>query len=319
MVAGAAELTPTAKVAHAMKFSLGLPPAAQFGDEFVSGRAITEMAQHAEAVGFDAVYVTDHPAGDHKWLESGGHHALDPFVALSFAAAATTTLRVQTHVLVLGYRNPFLAAKSILSLDVLSDGRFTVGVAAGYLRSEFNALGIDYDERNALADEAIDVIKLALTQDAVEYEGLHFRSRGTTMAPRPKQTPHPPIWVGGNSNAAARRAVERAQGWCPFPNSEATSKATKTPKLETVDDLAQRIDYARQHADAIGRTEPFDICFAPTSMTQFAQADYDATHLRDEVKQLEALGVTWMPVEQFAPTRAEWMTKVDALAAVLME
>jgi len=140
-----------------MHFSLGLPPFADRPEEFVSGKAVREMSQHAESLGFGAVYVTDHPAGDQKWLETGGHHALDPFVALSFAAASTTTLRLQTHVLVLAYRNPFLTAKSVLSLDVLSGGRLTLGVAAGYLRSEFNALGVDYDERNALADEAIDV------------------------------------------------------------------------------------------------------------------------------------------------------------------
>ena len=129
------------------------------------------MARHAEELGFDAVHVTDHPAGDQQWLVTGGHHALDPFVALSFAAAATTTLRVQTHIVVLPYRNPFLTAKSVLSLDVLSGGRLTFGVAAGYLRSEFNALGVDYDERNELFDEALEVMRLALTEDAVGVHG----------------------------------------------------------------------------------------------------------------------------------------------------
>lgn len=298
-----------------MKFSLGLPPAAHFGDEFMSGAAIAEMARHAESLGFGAVYVTDHPAGDQRWLETGGHHALDPFVVLSFAAAATTTLRLQTHVLVLAYRNPFLTAKSVLSLDVLSGGRLTLGVAAGYLRSEFNALGVDYDERNALTDEALAVIKLALTQDAVEYEGLHFRSRGTTMAPRPKQLPHPPIWVGGNSNLAARRAVDHAQGWCPFPNPAAASRATKTPQLESIDDLAARLDYARAYAESVGRVEPFDVCFAPMSLTAFAGSGrYDPIQLRDEVEELDRLGVTWMPVELAATTRVEWQRNVEQLA-----
>src|SRR3954447_22785314 len=91
---------------RAMRCSVGLPTTrVDAPDEFLSGRAIAEMAGAAEQLGFDAVYVTDHPAGDQKWLETGGHHALDPFVALSFAAAATTRLRVQTHILVLPYRN----------------------------------------------------------------------------------------------------------------------------------------------------------------------------------------------------------------------
>ncbi len=299
-----------------MQFSLGLPVSdVEKPTEFVSGAAVTEMSRHAEETGFGAVYVTDHPAGDERWLNTGGHHALDPFVALSFAAAATTVLRLQTHILVLAYRNPLLTAKSVLSLDALSGGRLTLGVAAGYLRSEFNSLGVNYDERNELTDEAIDVIKRALTEDAFAYEGLHFRSRGTTMRPRPLQQPFPPIWVGGNSKSAIRRAVERGQGWCPFPNPAAAAAATRTPQLETVADFALRVEIARTHADAVGRTEPLDICFAPISLTMFGGDDYDVHEMRDEIHELAALGVTWMPVEFHASTRSEWKQIVARFAA----
>src|SRR3954469_23838095 len=168
-----------------MHFSIGLPTDhVRHAAELVSGEAVMACARAAEDAGFDACFVTDHPAPDIKWLQTGGHHALDPFVALSFAAAATTRLRVQTHILVLPYRNPLLTAKSVLSLDVLSNGRVILGVAAGYLKPEFAALGVDFDERNALTDEAIDVIRLALTTDELEYEGRHFRSRATTLRPR---------------------------------------------------------------------------------------------------------------------------------------
>ena len=155
-----------------MRFALGLPTTeVDAPEEFLTGTAIAEMARHAETLGFDAVHVTDHPAGDQQWLDTGGHHALDPFVALSFAAGATTTLRVQTHIVVLPYRNPFLTAKSVLSLDVLSGGRLTLGIAAGYLRSEFNALGVDYDERNDLFDEALEVMRLALDRGRRRLHG----------------------------------------------------------------------------------------------------------------------------------------------------
>src|SRR5213076_2796208 len=97
-------------------FTIGLPTdRVGHADEFVTGAAVMECAAAAEAAGFDACFVTDHPAPDTKWLAGGGHHALDPFVALSFAAAATTRLRVQTHILVLPYRNPLLTAKSVLT------------------------------------------------------------------------------------------------------------------------------------------------------------------------------------------------------------
>src|SRR5271167_4543030 len=100
-----------------MRFTIGLPTDhVALADEFVNGEAVTTCAAAAEMGRFHACFVTDHPAPDAKWLAGGGHHALDPFVALSFAAAATTRIRVQTHILVLPYRNPLLTAKAVLSL-----------------------------------------------------------------------------------------------------------------------------------------------------------------------------------------------------------
>src|SRR5690242_15140978 len=229
-----------------MRFTIGLPTdhVAQ-ADEFVTGEAVMECARVAEDAGFDACFVTDHPAPDIKWLEGGGHHALDPFVALSFAAAATTRLRVQTHILVLPYRNPLLTAKSVLSLDVLSGGRVILGVAPGYLKPEFAALGVDFDERNDLTDEAIDVMRRVWSEDEVEVTGRHFRTRGTTMRPRPPQQPYPPIWIGGNSTAAIRRAAERGQGWVPFPNPGGLTARVRTPQLANLDELASRLRILR--------------------------------------------------------------------------
>src|SRR5207248_6448161 len=181
-----------------LRFSVGLPTDhVAAADDFVTGEAVMECAKAAEEAGFDACFVTDHPAPDSKWLATGGHHALDPFVALSFAAAATTRLRVQTHILVLAYRNPMLTAKSVLSLDRLSGGRVIRGVAPGYLKPEFAALGVDFDERNELTDEAIDVMRQIWTEGEIEIEGRNFRTRGTTMRPQTPPRPHPPIWVGG--------------------------------------------------------------------------------------------------------------------------
>jgi alkanesulfonate monooxygenase SsuD/methylene tetrahydromethanopterin reductase-like flavin-dependent oxidoreductase (luciferase family) len=145
-----------------MKISLGLPTQrVDRAAEFVTAEAIAEMSRAAETAGFDAVYVTEHPIPQTQWMDSGGHHALDPFVALSFAAAATTTLRVQTHLCVLPYRNPFLTAKTVASLDALSGGRVILGVGTGYLQDEFEALGVDFAERNDLTDEAIVTMKAA--------------------------------------------------------------------------------------------------------------------------------------------------------------
>ena len=291
-----------------MQFTIGLPTDhVDRADEFVNGAAVTACASAAEAAGFDACFVTDHPAPDAKWLAGGGHHALDPFVALSFAAAATTRLRLQTHILVLPYRNPLLTAKSVLSLDVLSGGRVILGVAPGYLKPEFAALGVDFDERNELADEAIDVMRRVWTDGEIETVGRHFRTRGTVMRPRSPQVPHPPIWVGGNSTAAMRRAAERGQGWVPFPNPGGLTSRVRTPELSTLDELGRRTAILREHAAAIGRVEPIDICFSP-----FAD---DPPAIVDELHTLAALGVTWAVLHlPSVTTRGAWIDEVRRLA-----
>jgi len=260
-------------------------------DEFLSAEAVAEVAAAFEDAGFDGCHVTDHPAPDARWLDGGGHHALDPFVALSFAAAATTTLSLQTYIYVAGYRNPFLSAKSALSLDLLSGGRLILGVAAGYLKPEFGALGVDFDERNELLEEAIDVMKLAWTGETVTFEGRHFRARGVRMLPRPVADPHPPIWMGGNSTRAIRRAVERCDGWAPF-RSAGLGPSVRTAPVTSVEDLVPRIELARRHAADIGRTAPLDICFSAGEH----QGGSEGGAARAELQHLAEAGVTWVSV-----------------------
>ena len=239
-----------------MRFSVQLPTEnVDATDEFLSAEAIGEMARAAEAAGFDACFVTDHPIPGTRWLAGGGHHSLDPFVALSLAAAATTRIRLQTNVLVLPYRNPFLAAKAAASLDVASGGRLILGVATGYLESEFEALGVPLEERNELADEALEVMVESWRGRDVRFKGRHFIARGNTALPRPAQRPHPPLWVGGNSKRAIRRAVEYGQGWLPFPTPAKLARHIRTAVIESLDDLDERIAYAREHAAAVGRSE----------------------------------------------------------------
>ena len=290
-----------------MRFSVGLPvDHVDAASEFVTGPAIAEMAAAAEAAGFDAAYVTDHPAADQQWLVGGGHHALEPLVGLAFAAASTTTLRLQTHVYVAAYRNPFLAAKGVATLDALSGGRVILGVAAGYLRPEFGALGVDFDERNELLDECIEVMRRVWTEDEVEFEGRHFKARAVTQRPRPASRPTVPIWIGGNSARAMRRAVELGEGWVPFPNPPAAARATKTPAITSMIELAERLGAARDHVDKVGRTAPLEVCFAP----------FD---LEDEPKDYEAAGVTWLAVQfDGHTTRAGWIDRMRAYAATMI-
>jgi alkanesulfonate monooxygenase SsuD/methylene tetrahydromethanopterin reductase-like flavin-dependent oxidoreductase (luciferase family) len=145
-----------------MRYSIALPvDHVEFAEEFCTGEAVAEIAAAADRLGYHMVFATEHPMPERKWLESGGHHALDPFVTLGFAAAATRRLRLLTNLIVLSYRSPFVTAKAATTLDRLSAGRLTMGVGAGYLEAEFRALGVDFETRNQATDEALKAMKLS--------------------------------------------------------------------------------------------------------------------------------------------------------------
>ncbi len=147
-------------------------------DDFLTASAVSELARAAEAAGFAAVYTTEHPFPPDAWLAGGGHHAIDPLVALSFAAAATTTVRLHTNLFVLALRNPFLAAKGIASLDVLSGGRVILGIGSGYLEPEFEAVGASFSDRNRRTDEGIAAIRAAWSGERVAFTGSGYAASG---------------------------------------------------------------------------------------------------------------------------------------------
>ena len=126
----------------------------------------------------------------------------------------TDRIRLIPNIVVLPYRNPFLVAKTVATIDALSGGRFTLAVATGYLRGEYRALGVDFDERNRLFDEALEVLKGVWTTDDFSYEGTGFSARGQSVYPKP--APVPPIWIGGNSALSRQRVATAADGWTPF-------------------------------------------------------------------------------------------------------
>jgi len=290
--------------------SYGLPThRIDCGEEFLAPGAIGELSAAAEAAGFAAVYTTEHPFPGDEWLAHGGHHALDPLVALSFAAAATSSVLLHTNLFVPAYRNPFLAAKGIATLDVLSGGRTIIGLGAGYLEAEFDALGADFTGRNDRMDEALVAMEAAWSGESVTFSGTGYRAAGNTMLPRPRQRPRPPLWIGGNSRRAIRRAVESADGWCPFPTPAKYATRTRTAPLESAADLAVALDYARGHAASVGRTEPLTVCFIPDGLSMGARP-VDEGRVIASIRELESIGVTWVSVALPGDTR------VDQLAAI---
>ena len=280
-----------------MKFTFTHPMHSHpYNPALVTGSGIATVAAAAEAAGFHGFGFTDHPAPTQRWLESGGHDALDPFVAMGFAAARTTMIRLIPNIVVLPYRNPFVVAKSGATLDLLSDGRFTLGVGVGYLKREFAALGVDFDERGDLCEEALEVIRGIWTTDDFSYEGRHFTASGITAHPRPVSQPHPPIWIGGNTAAARRRVAAHGDGWCPFPAPAMLAQTARTAEMNA-ETLGDGIDDLRRLLEAAGRDpSAIDISFTNAEGGSPAADDFNADAYLGGVKKLAALGVTWLQV-----------------------
>jgi probable F420-dependent oxidoreductase len=306
-------------IAPGIKVSVALPvDRVDAGPELVSGEAVADLALGFEKAGFHATFVTDHPAPDDRWLAGGGHHALEPTVALAVAGAATRRLLLHTNIYVLAYRNPFLAAKSLASLDVMSGGRLVLGVAAGYLRPEFRALGVDFDTRGERLDEALELLPRIWAEDGVAVEGSGYTSKGVSARPRPLQRPHPPIWVGGNTLSAMRRAVRYGQGWSPFPTPAGLESSARTAAITNLDDLTTRLDRLAELRTELGRQEPLTVCFAPFSGVDYQRDPESALPaMVDEIRSLESVGVDWVTVGVPGLARSEILDRAAALAAAL--
>ena len=294
-----------------MRFSCSLPVDDIGEGGFLSVEGISQMAQAIENAGLDAAFVTDHPAPSRRWLDHGGHATLDPFVALSFVAAASKRIRLHTHILVLAYRNPFLVAKAVASLDRLSGGRFTMGIGTGYLKPEYAAVGVPFEVRGALTDEAIKVLRRAWTGEPVSHVSTYYEARDTCVLPTPVQSPLP-IWAGGNSNRAIRRAVELCEGWCPFPVAGAVKATARTEELSTLEQLRHKISFAHDLCAEIGRTAPLQICMSAFSNeTMKPNARVDTAKIIDEYAALGEAGVSWTTISVPSPSRAAFIENVQ--------
>lgn len=180
-----------------------------FGAGLVPGSTLIEWAQEIERLGFETLWVRDHVL----WHSP----VLDPFTVLGAMAARTSRIRLGPGVLLLPLRSPALIAKAVASLDFVSGGRAVVGVGiGGEFPKEYEACGVPIRERGHRADEAIEAIKALWSPGPATYKGKFYRFEGVVMEPRPLQEPHPPIWVGGRSDAALRRAGRLGDGWLAY-------------------------------------------------------------------------------------------------------
>jgi probable F420-dependent oxidoreductase len=275
-----------------MKFTVDYPIViAGYDPALVTAAGMTRVAQAAEECGYDAISFSEHPAPSHKWLNAGGHESLDQTSALAFCAAVTSRVRLMTYLLVLPYHNPFLAAKALSTVDLLSGGRLTVVAGTGYLRSEFLALNVDMSLRNELFDESLEVLRGVWTEVPFAYQGKHFTARGVASLPGPVQPGGPPVLIGGNG-ALARERAARNQGWSPLMVSPEVARTSRTPGISTVAELAAKIKEVRDTAAEVSAAAALTIQ-VHTPQTGFMQRPglTSAEEHRDHLGQLTDAGV----------------------------
>jgi probable F420-dependent oxidoreductase len=185
---------------------------------------ISVLARALEDRGFESLFVPEHthiPASRQSLWPGGPDlpkeywHTHDPFVALSFAAAATQKLKIGTGICLLPQRDPFVTAKSVASLDTLSNGRFIFGLGGGWNKEEMLDHGTEYSERFAILRERVLAMKQLWTEEEAEFHGEHVSFDKAWAYPKPTQKPHPPIILGGETDYTLRRVVDYCDGWFP--------------------------------------------------------------------------------------------------------
>ncbi|HVO27949.1 MAG TPA: LLM class F420-dependent oxidoreductase [Candidatus Margulisiibacteriota bacterium] len=265
-----------------MQFGVLLPQFGALARGAEVTRRIRAVAQTAEHLGYDVLWTAEHiifPQTITTPYPYGGrfpYPLTDPILGivatLSYVAAITARIKLGSSVLVLPYRNPIVLAKELASLDVLSNGRLLLGIAAGWLQEEFDMLGVPFHERGRRTDESVTLLRALWTQERVTFRGSRFDLTEAAFFPKPVQQPHPPIWIGGGSPAALRRVGRLGDGWMAVPRP-------------TLDDLACDIGEIRRCAGRAGR-DPASLGIASSGGAS------SIDDLLDRLPRLEKIGVT---------------------------
>jgi len=285
-----------------MQFGVALP---QFGPRARTPAVrerIRDVAVAADRLGHDVVWTAEHlifPPEIQTPYPYGGRApfdvtdpVLDVASTLAYVAALTTRVRLGTSVVVLPYHHPIALAKALATVDVLSNGRLLLGVAGGWLREEFALLGVPFGERGARTDEYLALLKRLWTEDRVTFHGRFFSLDEAAFFPKPVQRPHPPIWIGGNSPPALRRAARSGDGWLAVPRD--------------LMQLEADIGTIRGAAESAGR-DPAAIGIASSGAAR------SIGELLDLIPRLERMGVTIVNLPALF-----WTRSVDA-AIEMME
>ncbi|MFD4132286.1 LLM class F420-dependent oxidoreductase [Streptomyces goshikiensis] len=270
---------------------------------------LAEVARAADRAGFGYLATCDHVAIPRRLAGPMSTVWYDPVATLSFLAGITERVRLLSHVAIVGLRHPLISAKQYATLDHLSGGRLILGVGAGHVQEEFEVLGVDFARRGALLDETLDALRAALgPEEYPEFEGELFAFRDLGQLPRPAQ-PRIPVWVGGSSPAAVRRAAVRGDGWLPQGDPR-----------ERIPAQVARVGELRR---AAGVTDPIEIG-AITEPLYVGEPGWDtgrraltgkAEALAESLRAYKALGVDQIQVRFRNRDRAELTDQIAAFGA----
>lgn len=234
-----------------MKFCFSLPHTmelkalTQEWELTVTGPQQQLMVRRAEELGYDMVGVPEHFVVPNTHVELSGPHYFHSTVAQAFLAGATQRIRVNSLVTLLPLQHPIVMAKALATADWMSGGRITVTFGVGWDAEEFAILGVPFGERGRIADEYLEAITELWTSDSPSFQGRYVSFGDISFAPKPVQHPHPPIWIGGDADAALRRAARFACGWIPF--------------LTKPEDIPARVEFIKSQPTFRGG--PFEVSY----------------------------------------------------------
>ena len=246
--------------------------------------AVLDLARAIEDIGYDEIDLFEHvtvgnPIPGRSETRQAAPELLEPLVTLGAISAVTRRIGLGTGVLVLPQRQPALVAKQVATLDVLSSGRVRLGVGVGWQRSEYESLGVPFEERGRRIDEAITLMRRYWTESSVTFRGYFYRAEAMGMDPKPVQPGGPPIWLGGDSEPALRRVGRLGDGWMAMPDSD-----------EAVLSAPQNLAIIKAAAEAAGR-DP-----AKIGLQARLSDPLDLEALTRRVAGLRAAGFTWTSV-----------------------
>jgi probable F420-dependent oxidoreductase len=217
----------------------------------------------------------------------------EPISTLGWLAGITTRMEIGATVLILPYRNILETARAMANIDQISGGRLILGVGIGWARQEFDALKVPFNRRGAITNEYLEALKLLWTQDVASYQGRYVSFEGVHTAPRPVQSPHPPIWVGGPSDAALRRVVLYGNAWHPIRISVDWFKNTGIPRLrETAEELERPVP-------ALCPRIKLRLTDAPLSEDGRLAGEGSLEQVRQDLTALEELGCEYVLLDTF--------------------